>query len=123
MLIQITPCRSDGTSLDETNYTNDPDTLLNKPFYFKVISRLTNTKYSENIHKKANTSVKLSISVCEIAQNQNAKGFKVKFKIFGDNSYIETPMVANSVKMDFKYSHVVTYAKLTKVRYMLCLNY
>jgi hypothetical protein len=36
MMLNIAPCTSNGQLLGEGQYTDDPGTLLNKPFYFKV---------------------------------------------------------------------------------------
>ena len=57
----------------------------------------------------------MTISTCEISQNQNAKGFKIKFKVFGTNDYVETPIVQTDHVMKFNFAHVVAYKQLTKV--------
>lgn len=36
MSIKITPCSQDGKALGEDAYTEDPNTLLSKPFCFSV---------------------------------------------------------------------------------------
>jgi hypothetical protein len=35
-LVNLIPCNSQGTALDESAYTDNSSSLLNKPFYFKV---------------------------------------------------------------------------------------
>ncbi|CAF0814643.1 unnamed protein product, partial [Brachionus calyciflorus] len=90
MMVTISPCASDGKALGEKAYTEDPNTLLNKQFNFSI-----------------------HISKCEINHFENAKGFKIKFKVFGSEDFIETPMIANANELNFNFKRIINYKALS----------
>lgn len=45
----------------------------------------------------------------EIGAALHAKGFKIKFKLFGEKKYTETPPIDNSTNMKFNYSKIINY--------------
>lgn len=93
MRVHIAPCSSDGKELGESAYLSDPNMLIGKPFYFSV-----------------------AIFSCEIANRENAAGFKMKFKVFGMDHYIETPLVPNAHEMKFNFNQIIEYKSITQVR-------
>jgi kinesin family protein 1 len=92
MKVNIAPCSASGKPLGEEAYSSDPNGLIGKPFNFKV-----------------------AISSCEISQRENVKGFKMKFKLYGVDEFIETPLVPNSPEMKFNFNRIINYKLITKV--------
>jgi hypothetical protein len=45
LYINVIPCSKDGDALGENAYVDDSKLLINKPFYFKVISSYITTHY------------------------------------------------------------------------------
>ena len=38
LFISVAPCHQNGKNLDEDYFVDDPDQLIGKPFYFKVLA-------------------------------------------------------------------------------------
>ena len=49
----------------------------------------------------------------DIANFEFAKGFKIKFKVYGHDKYIETPVVNNESSINFNFTHIFNYKTLT----------
>lgn len=120
MRVHIAPCSQNGKPLGEKAYMDDPNKLIGKPFHYSVIfsfnSKVENIKILiDSIRFKK--YLKVSISSCEIANRDNALGFKMKFKVFGMQKYVETPLVSNSHEMKFNFNQIISYPSITKVFY------
>lgn len=92
MGVKIVPCSDNGHPLGEDAYIDNPTKLLGKPFNFSI-----------------------EISSCEVANRAALRGFKIKFKVFGDRTEILTPVVEQSKSAKFNFHHIVNYKSMSKV--------
>jgi len=99
LVFRVTPCDAVGDPLGEAYYVESPETLMGEKFYFK-----------------------LEILALEINSYLKGKGFKVKFKVFGEKYRSETPIVDVSHNMNFSYSKTVCFESIKNEHLMFFEN-
>ena len=63
---------------------------------------------------RSNYNFQVCITKCEIDTKLNAKGYKIKYKTYGDD-FVETPLKENANEIVFDFTQIHTYSQLTKV--------
>jgi len=87
----ITPCAENGKDLDEDSFVEEPQDLLNKPFYFKV-----------------------HVRQCEVHNSAHIHGTYVKYKTIGDDEPVQTKTIKGSLSPTYDHSRVVGIDKITQ---------
>ena len=91
VVFRVTPCDANGDTLGESYYVEDPETLIAEKYFFKV-----------------------EILNLQINSYLQGKGFKLKFKVFGEKYRSETPLVEVSHDMSFAYSKIICFESIQK---------
>ncbi|OWF50134.1 Kinesin-like protein KLP6 [Mizuhopecten yessoensis] len=93
--VTVAPCDAKGKTSDDETFVENPNELLNKPFYFKVFVR------------KA-----------EINKSRFSKGVRVQFSMPFSNKKepenVQTPIIKNSLSPEFNFSKVLSVNKVQK---------
>jgi len=81
----VTPCTAKSKPLDEDSFVEEPQELLNKPYYFKV-----------------------HIRQCEIHNSSHTHGIYVKYKTIGDTNSVSTETIKNTLSPKFDHSRTIS---------------
>ncbi|XP_070576240.1 kinesin-like protein KIF28 isoform X2 [Ptychodera flava] len=91
MSIVLTPSTQAGKPLDEEMFVDDPQELLGKPFYFKV-----------------------TVRNCDVNKARYSKGLFVKYRVFNEAEYTQTPTLKGSLSPEWNHSRIVSFPSVTK---------
>ncbi|KAK3605709.1 hypothetical protein CHS0354_013504 [Potamilus streckersoni] len=89
--VDVTPCHQNGKALEEEYFVEDPKDLMGKPYHFKV-----------------------DVKSAEISKSRYSKGIKVRYRVFDEKDYTETPLIKGTLQPVFKHSRIVTFSKIKK---------
>ncbi|CAF0889778.1 unnamed protein product [Adineta ricciae] len=86
LTLNISPCLSNGQILTEEHFIDQPEELLNKPYYFKV-----------------------TINYIEITDERFNKGLRIRHRVFNETEFSETNIICrNAVCSRIKQTRMVT---------------
>ena len=83
-------------------------------FYFKVSLIILTSTINLNFIGQLE---KIEIFTLELDAYLHGKGFKIRYKVFGEKYCAETPVIEISENMEFNYNKIVCFDKIRKVSY------
>ncbi|CAF3182883.1 unnamed protein product [Rotaria socialis] len=84
--INLSPCSSSGKVLNDEQFIDQPEELLNQPFSFKITMRYI-----------------------EISDERHNKGIRIRYKIFNESEFTETNVICrHAVCANVKQSRIIT---------------
>ncbi|KAL3859056.1 hypothetical protein ACJMK2_009292 [Sinanodonta woodiana] len=89
--VHVTPCHQNGKALEEEYFVEDPKDLMGKSYHFKV-----------------------DVKSAEINKSRYSKGIKVRYRVYDEKDYTETPLIKGTLQPAFKHSRIVTFSKIKK---------